>query len=167
MEKQYFFASRLFQHKIASACDFYSNLVLFWLQKPTKIASWRRLGASWRPLRASWARLGAFWAHLGTSWSVSETSWSVLKRLEVSWARFEFNLCVQGGSPGEIGYLRTANSAPSRGQQGGEGEGSPPLGGCWLEAQGVAGEAQRHRATRLHALRPEASADYLINSLTN
>ena len=68
-------------------------------------------------------------------------------------------LFVQGGSPGGIEALRGANSAPSRGLQGGEGEGSPPLGGRRSEAQGVAGEAQRHRARRLHAMRPEASAD--------
>ena len=69
-------------------------------------------------------------------------------------------LCVGGRSPGGIQYLRPANTVPSRGQQGGEGEGSPPLGGRRSEAQGVAGEAQRHRARRLHALRPETSADY-------
>ena len=68
-------------------------------------------------------------------------------------------LFVRGGSLGEIDPLRGANSPPSRGLQGGEGEGSPPLGGRRSEAQGVAGEAQRHRARRLHALRPEASAD--------
>ena len=68
-------------------------------------------------------------------------------------------LCVRGGSPGEIGEFRSANKPPSQGQQGGEGEGSPPLGGRRSEAQGVVGEAQRHRARRLHAMRPEASAD--------
>ena len=67
---------------------------------------------------------------------------------------------LQGESPGGIQELRRANNPPSRGLQGGEGEGSPPLGGRRSEAQGVAGEAQRHRARRLHALRPEASADY-------
>ena len=68
-------------------------------------------------------------------------------------------LCVRGGSPGEIQEFRTANNPPSRGLQGGEGEGSPPLGGRRSEAQGVAGEAQRRRARVLHAMRPEASAD--------
>ena len=72
------------------------------------------------------------------------------------------------GTPGNPGVrelldgielLRPANNRPGRGLQGGEGEGSPPLGGRRSEAQGVAGEAQRHRARRLHAMRPEASAD--------
>ena len=69
-------------------------------------------------------------------------------------------LCVRGRSPGEIEELRGANTPPSRGLQGGEGEGSPPRGGRRSEAQGVAGEAQRHRAGFLHAMRPEASADF-------
>ena len=72
---------------------------------------------------------------------------------------FSHQLYVQGGSPGGIEELRGANRHPSRGLQRGEGEGSPPLGGRRLEAQGVAGEAQRRRARRLHAMRPEASAD--------
>ena len=67
-------------------------------------------------------------------------------------------LCVGGRSPGGIQYLRPANTLPSRGQQGGEGEGSPPLGGRRSEAQRC-WEVQWHRALHLHALRPEASAD--------
>ena len=74
-------------------------------------------------------------------------------------------LFVRGGSPGGIDPLRPANNPPSRGLQGGEGEGSPPLGGLLSEAQGVAGEAQRRRARLLHAMRPEASADYFIDRL--
>ena len=54
---------------------------------------------------------------------------------------------------GGIKLLRPANNRPARGLQGGEGEGSPPLGGR-------RSEAQRHRARRLHAMRPEASADF-------
>ena len=47
-------------------------MVPFWLPKPTKIASWRRLEASWRRLRASWRRLGASWGGLGGSWDIPE-----------------------------------------------------------------------------------------------
>ena len=58
-------------------------------QKPTKIASWRRLGAScgrlepsWRRLEASWSRLGASWGRLGASWKRLKASWSVLGTLQ-------------------------------------------------------------------------------------
>ena len=78
-------------------------LLLFWLPKSTKIASWRRLegvlehlggvlerlgsilgrlgaspsriGASWKRLGASWRRLGAPWGRLGPSWRRLGGAW--------------------------------------------------------------------------------------------
>ena len=91
--KTIFFASRLFQHKIASACDFYTNLVLFWLQKITQIVSWRRLGPSWRPLRASWARLDVL-TRLGL---ILERLGVVLERL----GRVLNSICVSREGPRE------------------------------------------------------------------
>ena len=55
------------------------NLASFWLQKPTKIASWRRLGASW-------ARLGGLLGRLGR---VLERLGLILERLGASWAHLE------------------------------------------------------------------------------
>ena len=79
-----------------------ANLVPVWLPKPTKIASWRRLGTSCGCLAAPWVRLGASWSLLeplgavpGASWGVFGASWGdlgrVLGRLRASWgvlARF-------------------------------------------------------------------------------
>ena len=48
-------------------CDFGANLAPFWLPKPIKIASWRRLEASWRRLGASWGRLGGVLGRLGSA----------------------------------------------------------------------------------------------------
>ena len=55
----------------------------------------------------------------------------------------------------EIGRSDPPTTAPGQSLQGGEGEGSPP-------SVVVDFEIQRHRGTGpiLHALRPEASADY-------
>ena len=80
----------------------------------------------------------------------------------MAWIWF-FSMVVEGARRllGGFKLLRPANNSLAWGLQGGEGEGSPPLGGRRSEAQGVAGEAQRHRARCLHAMRPEASADSL------
>ena len=57
------------------------NLASFWLQKPTNIASSRRLGASWARLGASWAHLGASWRRLRAFWARLGAKNSVLRRL--------------------------------------------------------------------------------------
>ena len=57
------------------------NIAPFWIPKPTKIASWARLGASWARFGASWGVLGASWSVLGSSWSVLERLGCVLERL--------------------------------------------------------------------------------------
>ena len=83
-----------------------ANLVPVWLPKPTKIASWRRLGTSCGCLAAPWVRLGASWSLLEPSWAhlgpssgrlggILEEFWGVLwylgaswRALGASWARF-------------------------------------------------------------------------------
>ena len=99
-----FVASRLVSHKIASACDFYTNLAqLGFILAPKTYQnrvlepSWGVLGASWRPLGASWAHLGASWWRLGASGA----------RLEASWARFDLNYVKRG--PGSQLRLATGN----------------------------------------------------------
>ena len=54
------------------------NLASFWLQKPTKIASWRRLGASWARLGGLLGRLGRVLERLGL---ILERLGGVLERL--------------------------------------------------------------------------------------
>ena len=54
------------------------NLASFWLQKPTKIASWRRLGASCRRLGGLLGRLGRVLERLGL---ILERLGGVLERL--------------------------------------------------------------------------------------
>ena len=80
----------LFYHEIATGCERFVNFVPFWLQKPTKIESWSRLGASWgRP----GAVLKAFWAVLGRLGGVMGRLEGVFGRLGnllgASWWRFK------------------------------------------------------------------------------
>ena len=87
---------------------FDANLAPFWLPKPTKIVSWRRLegvlgclegvlGASRGILGTSWGRLGGVLGRLGgvlgPSWGVLRASWV---RLGASWVRL-------GPSAGRLG----------------------------------------------------------------
>ena len=71
---------------IASACDFCINLASFRLQKPTKIASWKRHGASGARLGGLLERLGRVLERLGLMW---ERPVGVLVRLGAYGARME------------------------------------------------------------------------------
>ena len=80
------------------------NLASFWLQKPTNISSWRRLGASWARLGGLLGRLRLFLERLGLILErlggVLERLGRVLKRLGAENSVFEFSYVKRGpGSP--------------------------------------------------------------------
>ena len=80
------------------------NLASFWLLKPTKIASWSRLGASWARLGGLLGRLGRVLERLGLILErlggVLERLGRVLQRLGAENSVFEFSYVKRGpGSP--------------------------------------------------------------------
>ena len=124
----------------------------------SQIHQHRVLEASWEVLKVSWGCLGTSWGPLGTSWSVLEPSWNVLGRLGTSWSRLRSVLDASWGCLRRSDWLRRANKGPARAAREGVGGGGLErrIGG--LERR-IGGKEARRRP--LHALRPEASADYL------
>ena len=74
-------AFRLFQHKIASGCDFDVNLAPFFSKETSQIASWKHLGRVLGYFGLVLGRLRQSWKRLGLSWAVLEASWRRLGRL--------------------------------------------------------------------------------------
>ena len=62
------------------------NIAPFWVPKPSKITSWRRLEASWARLGGLLGRLGRVLERLGLILERLRASW---RRLGASWARFQ------------------------------------------------------------------------------
>ena len=103
MEKQYFLLPGYFNIRSLPHAIFiptWLNLASFWLQKSTKIASWRRLGVSWARPGGLLGRLGRVLERLGLILErlggILERLGRILERLgasgarlQASWARFD------------------------------------------------------------------------------
>ena len=80
-------------------------MLSFWLQKPTKIASWRRLGTSGARLGGLFERLGRVLERLGLMWEHPggdlERPGRILERLRASRARLQTS-----GARSDRNYVR-------------------------------------------------------------